>query len=305
LSKQENHTTKQFKFVSPALFLAFGCAILPVGISLAQSNSLEAQARFGVPRPDHIVIVIEENKSYERIIGNRAAQYINHLANEGALFTQSFGIAHPSQPNYLALFSGSTHGVPGNRCLRTLTGENLASELRREGITFGIYSESMPSVGYTGCDFGHYRRKHNPVVNWQGVNIPPEMNMPFSMFPTDYSKLPTVSIVVPNQLNDMHDGQTLDAIIRGDGWLKQHLDSYVQWAKTNNSLLIVTWDEDDGSSNNHIPTIFAGPMVTRGRYSSRIDHYIVLRTIIDMYGLVPPGRSADVKPIFEVWKRAK
>jgi len=287
-----------------APLLVIECAILLVGISPAQNNAFAQQAQVvsKIPRPEHVVIVIEENKAYKQIIGNMVAPYINRLANEGALFTQSFAVAHPSQPNYLALFSGSTHGVPDDRCLRTLPGDNLASELGKKGLIFGIYSESMPSVGYTGCAYEHYQRKHNPAVNWQGVNLRPEMNMPFSMFPSDYSKLPTVSIVIPNQLNDMHDGEALDAIIRGDRWLKQNLDSYVQWAKTNNSLLVVTWDEDDDSSNNHIPTLIVGPMIIPGRYNERIDHYSVLRTIIEMYGLTALGRSANAKSISYVWK---
>ena len=283
--------SKSSRLFRQAPLLVIGCAILLVGTLLAQSDSSAQQAQLvsKIPRPDHVVIVIEENKAYKQIIGNMAAQYINRLASEGALFIQSFAVAHPSQPNYLALFSGSTHGVPDNQCLRTLPGDNLASELRKKGLSFGIYSE-------------HYQRKHNPAVNWQGVNIPPEMNMPFSMFPSEYSKLPTVSIVVPNQLNDMHDGETRDAIIRGDRWLMQNLDSYIQWAKTNNSLLIVTWDEDDDSSNNHIATIFVGPRIKPGRYTDRINHYDVLRTIEEMYGLSLLGRTKDAKPIANIWR---
>ena len=256
-----------------------------------------------IPRPDHIVIVIEENKSYKQIIGNMAAQYINALANNGALFNQSFAITHPSQPNYLALFSGSTHGVPDNRCPLALTGDNLASELRKKGLTFGIYSESMPSVGYTGCVYGHYQRKHNPAVNWQGINIPAAGNMPFTSFPSDYSRLPTVSIVVPNQQNDMHDGPELEAIIMGDTWLKNNLDAYVRWAENHNSLLIVTWDEDDDTEGNRIPTIFVGPMVRKGIYSQRINHYNVLRTILNMYSLPLLRNSANAPPIDYIWTR--
>jgi phospholipase C len=261
-----------------------------------------------LPRPDHVVIVIEENKSYKQIIGNIEAPFINHLANEGALFTNSFAVARPSQPNYLALFSGSTHGVPDNRCPISLSGDNLASQLQKKGLGFVIYSESLPSVGYDGCSSAdsYYERKHNPAVNWQGKNIPPEVNMPFANFPSDYTSLPTVSMVIPNQINDMHGDQThSDLISQGDFWLKSNLDAYVQWAKTNNSLLIVTWDEDDGDGDNHIPTIFIGPMVKPGRYITRIDHYNVLRTIIDMYGLSSIGESADAKPIAEAWKRDK
>ncbi len=256
-----------------------------------------------IPRPDHVVVVFEENKSYKQIIRNMAAQYINLLANNGALFTNSFGVIHPSQPNYLAFFAGSTNGVPDDRCPISLSGDNLARQLIRAGLTFAIYSESLPSTGYTGCVSGDYVRKHNPVANWE--DLPAKVNLPFSSFPADHSKLPTVSFVVPNQANDMHDGEPLQAIIQGDRWLKANLDSYSQWAKSNNSLLIVTWDEDDDSSNNQIATIFLGPMVKPGRYNNRIDHYSVLRTIVDMYGLTPMGHSADVKAIVEVWKTAK
>lgn len=251
------------------------------------------------PRPDHVVVVFEENKSYKQIIRNMAAQYINLLANIGALFTNSFAIAHPSQPNYLAFFSGSTYGVPDDRCPVSLTGENLASQLIGAGFTFAIYSESLPAAGFTGCMSGDYVRKHNPFANWK--DLPAKMNVPFGSFPADYSKLPTVSIVVPNQANDMHDGETLQAIIQGDKWLRQNLDGYVRWATGNNSLLILTWDEDDDSSDNHIPTIFVGPMVKPGIYSSRMNHYNVLRTIEEMYGLRPLRNAGNSEPVHDVW----
>jgi phospholipase C len=254
-----------------------------------------------IPRPDHVVIVVEENKSYTQIIGNAAAPYINALANNGALFTQSFGVTHPSQPNYLALFSGTTHGIIDDRCPLSLSGDNLATELIQKGLSFAIYSESMPSAGYAGCAFAHYFRKHNPLANWSWKNTAPPMNLPFDIFPSDYSRLPTVSIVVPNQLNDMHDGAPPPSIIRGDRWLKEKLDSYVKWAATHNSLLILTWDEDDNSSDNHIPTIFVGPMVKRGIYKTRVLHYHVLRTIIDMYELRPLGETIKVNSIKDIW----
>jgi len=276
--------------------------------AMASSTAAEGQKfpsrQDKIPKPDHVVIVIEENKAYKSIIGNMAAPYINSLANEGTLFTNSFAVSHPSQPNYLALFSGSTFDVTDDRCEITVSGDNLANEIRKNGLTFGIYSESMPTTGYEGCATPGFRyaRKHNPAVNWQGKNILAEINMPFDKFPSDYTRLPTVSMVVPNQSDDMHDGVTLsDQIAQGDRWLKTNLDAYVRWAKVHNSLLIVTWDEDDGSDYNHIATIFVGPMVRHGKYKNRIDHYSVLRTVTDMYGLTPPGNSADAKPIVEVW----
>ena len=261
-----------------------------------------ADAGHALPRPRHVVIVIEENQGYQQIIGNPDAPYINALAKRGALFTQSYAVAYPSQPNYLALFSGSTHGVKNNYCLDALSGDNLASELLRKGFSFGIYSESMPQAGYTGCAAGAYQRKHNPVVNWQGVNIPPAANLPLAAFPSDFTQLPTVAIVVPNQDNDMHNGEPSAAIAAGDRWLRQNLEGYVRWAQSHDSLLILTWDEDDRASGNHIPTLFVGARVRPGLYAQRIDHYSVLRTIVDMYELRPPGNAAQATTIDWIWR---
>jgi len=254
----------------------------------------------GLPQPDHVVIVVEENKSFSDIIGNSHAPYINALAHQGALFTRSFAVAHPSEPNYLALFSGSTHNVTDDSCPHTFKGTNLASELFGKGLTFGMYSQGLPEVGYTGCSAKAYWRKHNPAVNWQGADLPRFANMPFLLFtivPGKYDHLPTVSMVAPDQDHDMHDG----SIKQGDTWLKTHIAPYVQWARTHNSLLIVTWDEDDGSGDNRIPTLFVGPMVKPGTYRQRIDHYSVLRTVTAMYGLDAPGKSAHADPIRGVW----
>jgi acid phosphatase len=253
-----------------------------------------------LPKPDHIVIVIEENHSYSDIIGSSSAPYINELAadNFGALFTQSYGITHPSQPNYLYLFSGDNQGVTNDNKPSSLpfTTDNLGAELLKNSYTFVGYSEDLPGVGSDVTSSGKYERKHNPWVNWQDAStngIPSSLNVPLTDFPTDYSTLPTVSFVIPNQNNDMHDG----SISAGDTWLQNNLDAYIQWAKTHNSLFILTFDEDDNSSNNQIPTIFVGQMVKKENYSIKINHLNILRTIEDMYGLGHAGSSADSSAI--------
>src|SRR5205085_1392058 len=93
--------------------------------------------------------------------------------------------------------------------------------------------------------------------------------------------------------HDMHDG----TIQQGDQWLQNNIDAYAQWTKANNSLLIVTWDEDDGSQNNQVATFFVGPMVQQGQYSETINHFNMLRTIEDMYGLTYAAQNATATPI--------
>jgi hypothetical protein len=250
-----------------------------------------------VPPPDHVVIVIEENHSFLSIIGSPLAPYINSLAQRGALFTQSFAVTHPSQPNYIALFSGSTHGITNDSCPHTFAGGNLGRQLITAGLNFAGYSESLPSIGSKVCTSGAYARKHNPWVDFS--NVPSGDNLRFADFPSaDLDTLPTLSFVVPNLNNDMHDG----TITRGDNWLRDHIDPYVQFAATHNSLLIVTWDEDDHLQSNRIPTIFVGPMVKPGRYSERINHYNVLRTLEDLYGLPHLGNAAAATPITDIWR---
>jgi len=243
-----------------------------------------------------VVIVLEENHGYSEIIGSPEAPYINRLAARGASFTQSFGITHPSQPNYLALFSGSTHGVTGDSCPHTFSAPNLASELTAAGKTFAGFSEGLPSVGSQVCNAGKYARKHCPWTNF--TNVPSSDNQPVTSFPTNFSDLPTVSWVIPNLDYDMHDG----TVEQADTWLKTNLASYVAWAQNNNSLLIITWDEDADTDVNQIPTIFVGPMVKPGKYSEKINHYSVLRTLEAIYGLPYAGKSASVNTITDIWQ---
>src|SRR6185312_16064435 len=99
------------------------------------------------------------------------------LKDNGVYFTNSFAITHPSQPNYLALFSGSTQGITDDSCPHTFSANNLGNELRSAGLSFTGYSESMPSNGYTGCTSGSYARKHSPWVNFS--DLPTSTNLTF------------------------------------------------------------------------------------------------------------------------------
>jgi phosphatidylinositol-3-phosphatase len=271
---------------------------LGMAVSIAPANAGQSgsAATAAVPRFDHVILIMMENRGYNSIIGSSRAPYLNSLAKQYALFTKSFALTHPSQPNYIALLSGSTQGVKDDSCPHTFAADNIAHQLAASGRSFVGYSESLPKVGYTGCTNGAYARKHSPWVNFS--DIPTSANQPYSSFPKDFSKLPTVAWVTPNLQDDMHDG----SIQQGDAWLKKNIDGYVQWAKTHNSLLIITWDEDeDDGGNNAIPTIFAGAHVKSGQYPEKINHYSVLRTLEDAYGLPALGAAAKATAITGVW----
>ena len=141
-----------------------------------------------MPRHDHIVVVILENKHRSSVIGSRQATYLNKLAAKGANMTHSCGVTHPSQPNYLALFSGSSHGMRSNDA-RSIFGRLTTwaiSSVRQASASEDI-SESLPKTGFRGCTSGRYVGKHNPWVNFG--TLPATTNRPFSAFPRDYRKL--------------------------------------------------------------------------------------------------------------------
>jgi hypothetical protein len=287
--------TPKKSFHHVLLSVAILAAILAIGL-LVVSRIGTARAANGVPRPDHVVIVIEENHDYAQIHGNACCAYINAQAAAGALMTNSHGIGHPSQPNYLHFFAGTNFGVTDSTCPLSFSAPNLGSELIAAGFTFGSYSEDLPATGSTVCTIAAYARKHNPWVNF--TNIPPATNMTLASFPTDFNQLPALSIVIPNLCNDMHDC----APATGDAWMQSHLNAYVQWAKTHNSLFIIHFDEDSNAGgSNQVVTIFEGPMVVPGQYNENINHYNILRTLEDMYNLPYAGGSASVSTITDIW----
>jgi acid phosphatase len=271
------------------------------GTSQAASTTVTtAGSRPTLPPPAHVVVVIEENKSAAEVLDNPDAPYIEHLSSIGATMIASYAVTHPSEPNYLALFSGSTHGLHDDSCPATgspYTTANLASSLAGVGLRFTTYAEDLPATGSLVCSAGAYARKHNPVTDFAG--LPGAANQPFTSFPASYDHLPAVSFVVPNLDHDMHDG----TIAQGDAWLRSNLDGYVRWAGAHDSLLVLTWDEDDDSSSNHILTVFVGAGVRPGRFDEPIDHYSVLATLCRLYGVEPPGQAAQSRPITDIWSR--
>jgi phospholipase C len=296
-------------------------ALFALSGSVLAQTSLIKRDSLGLPAYDHIVIVVEENKYYDQVIGNASAPYINDvLREEGANLTHMYGEEHKSEGNYFWLFSGSNQGVgykdviPSKKThkIYPFRTSNLGQQLIEKKLTFRGYAEGLPNTGSVVAKSGPYARKHVPWISFgnipQGSNPSSSTNLQFEQFPTDFSKLPTVSIVVPSLVNDMHDpgSHPQVAVKNGDAWLKKNIDPYYQWAKTHNSLLIVTFDESDNPTSyvgwtdpgskyadiqNRVPTIFAGAHVKQGDYEEGpgVTHVNILRTIEAMYGLKTSG----------------
>ncbi len=265
----------------------------------AFGSGVPAHAAASVPSYDHIVMVIEENASCERVVGNSSMPYFNNtLIAGGALMTNSHAVGHPSLPNYLALLLGTTEGISDDVC--PIPGApfapSLGGQLLAHGVSWESYAESLPSEGSTNCYSPYpYDHDHSPYSSFG--DDPASTQLPFQGYwPTDFTQLPRVSVVTPNLLDDMHDGTPAAA----DQRLQSNIGPYAAWAKAHNSLLIVTYDEDEGGSDK-IATVFYGGHVIPGQYSENINHYNVTRTILDSVGVPAFANFASAAPITDIF----
>ena len=272
-------------------------SILLAGVFPCRFSFAEHPAPHMIPKCDHIVVVVEENRAFSKIIGNLAdAPFINTtLVPKAAVMSNFHAEAHPSQPNYFALYVGSTFGVTDDRdhdepdpSLYTILNGAVPA------LTFAGYVEGSDTNTGVSNGIPLAVRKHNP---WESFPEGKGVEKDFSSFPHDFTQLPVVCWVIPNLNNDMHDGTTA----QGDAWLKNHISAYATWCQTHKSLLIITWDEADNLGSNRIPTLVMGQYIKPGTYSENVNHYNLLSTILASRGLRGPRNAGTAVPITDIF----
>jgi hypothetical protein len=250
-----------------------------------------------VPPFGHVVVVVFENKPRDAVLGNRAAPAFNAFARRGAVLSGYRGVAHPSLPNYLALVSGSTHGVTTDCTSCTVAAPNLAGALEAKGLTWKAYAEGLPRPGWTGPSAGRYAKKHVPFLYFRDVLRSPKLRrnvVPLSQLSP--RRLPDFALVVPNLCHDMHDCP----VSVGDAWLGRFLPPLLRVPRT---AVFVVFDEAY-SPGNGVPALALGPLVRpASHFRSPMTHYGLLRTIEDGLGLPRLGRSARARPVTGIWKQ--
>ena len=284
--------SKLLMFLLAGLVVCSGC-----GANSVSTNSPMAPTQSG--QIAHVFMVVEENHSFSEVIGNSAMPYFNSLANRNGLAANYFANTHPSIGNYFMLTTGQV--VTNNELTPppTVTADNVVRELVSAGKTWKSYAESLPSVGYTGGDVFPYAQHHNPFVFLSDATAAGQVDniVPFSQFASDLAsnQLPNFSFIVPNQVNNAHDG----TLAQADTWLKQNIDPLVRSsAFQKDGLLIIVFDESDFSDlthgGGHVPTLIIGSTVKKGFKSTTFyQHESVLRLALQSLGVTKfPGAAA-------------
>jgi hypothetical protein len=242
-------------------------AVLAIAIAVATASA--SSPRRNVQKLDHVWVVMMENTSETSLIGNPNAPFVNQLAQTAGFATNYFGVAHPSQPNYVALTSGSTNGVVDDNDT-TVNATNIVDQLESHHRTWRDYQQSLALCN--GNKFAHscggpgnqlYERKHNPFVSYVDVAGSParmanvvDLDQLQSDLQSD-DKAPDFSFIAPDQCHDMHgiantpsdpcDFSNEQSIISlGDTFLKglvHEITSSRAW--DDHSAIFVVWDESD------------------------------------------------------------
>ena len=272
---------------------------------------LAPAAAFAAPVPAHdrVVILIMENKGYDVAA---AQPYTQSLMAQGATFFRSFAVVHPSQPNYFALFAGSTLGVNSDACPAPgspFSAENMGHAMATAGKTWRAYSENLPTPGGTACSYdgsvssGLYTRKHDPWTYF--TNVDHQNERPYSDLAVDIAAnpLPNLVYVVPTNCHNSHNSSTPGcSVADADVWLSQNVPQILA-ALGPNGLFVLTWDEDDNATGNRILTVFVGPHVQQGVMSTvSVSHYTMVKTFCLALGIPPMNLAVNENPIDNVWQ---
>jgi acid phosphatase len=260
-----------------------------------------------VPHFTHVVLVVFENHEATAIAGSPSAPTFNALGRRYARLTNYDAVAHPSLPNYLALVSGSTHGITSDCTECVVRARSLADTLEAAGKTWKTYAEDLPYPGFTGGSSGRYAKKHDPFLYFRDVadsRVRRDRVVPFPQLARDLARhrLPDFSLVIPNLCDDMHDC----SVATGDAWLKAHVVPLLRSPELQGGVVFVVFDEgtSDVGVGGHVEALALGPTVRRGsRFAKSTNHYGLLRTIEDAWGLPRLGHSRTGTPIGGIWGR--
>jgi phosphatidylinositol-3-phosphatase len=263
-----------------------GASKTPVTITVSGAGG-KASA---IPASSHVFVVMEENHSYLSVIGNSAMPYLNSLASKYGLATQYYANTHPSIGNYFMLTTGEIITNNDSFC-STISADNVVRHLLTAGKTWKSYAESLPYAGYTGCGSGEYTKRHNPLAFFSDVaNSSERYNLvPFTQFPKDLADhaLPHYSFIVPNLLDDAHDGTLQQA----DAWLKKNIAPLIASSTfQQDGILVIVFDEsfdsDTAHGGGHVPAVVIGPKVKAGEKSvSFYQHQNTLKTLMEALGM--------------------
>jgi hypothetical protein len=289
-----------------------GVQVKILGILLGSMLSLSAFAANENVRPPtkpsfkKVMTVILENTDAAVALQQ---PFLKSLLSKGAGLTDYHGVAHPSQPNYVALITGGTQGVTGDEVVDVKATRSIVDLLEAKHKSWKVYAEGFPGKCFSGKTDGRYVRKHNAFVSLESIRNNPALCAKIvnaSELPKDVknNSLPDYSFYIPDLDDDGHD----TGVAFSDVWLGKTFGPLLSKpAFKKGLLLVVTFDESSTTYNdptdNRIYAVLYGDSVKKGSHSDRhYTHYSLLHTIENTFDLGDLGAEDAKAPLIEdVW----
>jgi hypothetical protein len=240
-----------------------------------------------------LLVFVVENHSLAQM--RAGMPYTYRLARTYGYATSYFATRHPSLPNYLAIASGSSHGVTTDEAPAgnvAVTGASVFGRAIAAGRTAGVYADAMPRPCALAPS-GRYAVKHNPWPYFVDERaLCRQHDLPMSALAADVTagSLPNAGMVVPDLCHDAHDCRLSTADTWFKGWMTR-IQAGPDW-RSGHLLVVLTADEDDRSAGNRVLTVVVHPSQHGAVVKSRLDHYSLTRLYAEVTGTTPLGRGA-------------
>jgi phosphatidylinositol-3-phosphatase len=244
-----------------------------------------------------LLVIVVENHSFDQM--RTEMPYTALLAHQFGYATNFRGVTYPSLPNYIAITSGSTHGITDDKSPvdHRLPGPTIFGQAISRGKSAALYADGMP----TNCahtDGGdRYAVKHNPWAYYPSEDDACEdHDVPGSELADAAARgdLPNVGMVVPNMCHDAHDcdlsvadkwiNQVMRSVLGGSDWTSGHL------------AVVITADTDDRKDRkdrNRILTVVIHPSQHSNVVDERLDHYSLSRLFSEVLHAPPLSQAAN------------
>ncbi|GKT45737.1 acid phosphatase [Colletotrichum spaethianum] len=251
---------------------------------------------------NRIAQIYLETTAYENATADPNCQA---LISQGILLSNLYGVAAPSQPNYVAPASGDYFGTNSDSFL--LVDKNVSTIvdlLEDKGISWGDYNEGLPYTGFEGYEYnnpveGNYSRKHNLLVRFDSVSLNPDRlaklkNLTLFYEDLNQNRLPQWLFVTPNLYNNGHDTN----ISVSCSWTRGFVEPLLKNPNFNDgkTLVYITWQANgqNPTARNHVAGILLGSAVPSNLVgtvdSAYYNHYSELSSVQANWKLHTLGR---------------
>lgn len=278
------------------LLLAVATLLLPLSgsspSSVPESTLDRGHADAATSRPpSKLLVFVVENHSLRQM--RSEMPFTRRLASRYGYATRYRAVTHPSLPNYLAITTGSTHGIRDDKppSAHPVSGTSVFGQALENGKTARLYAERMVNPCAT-VDRGRYAVRHNPWTYQLDERASCRRHdVPVGQLAGDVAegRLPNAGMVIPDLCHDAHDC----ALRSADRWLRRQVSMVMSgkdWT-SGRLVVVITADEDAHNQDNRVLTVVAHPGIRGVVVDRALSHYSLSRSFSQMIGAAPLGHA--------------